>query len=159
NQSTRDIIRTGLQEQLDKIDVRVSAIVLKDLNKGVVTDHLIRLLSQKFPKADWYLSSKQWRPAWLDSIPPGNVKLFLVPQLAAESAIQVDGVNQVASSSWLTVGKSASHEAMIAIDKLCERFNNAHIVVLPRGMQVVARESKECDGVKRSKENWYVQDN
>jgi len=117
----------------------VTAVVVKDLRKGAVTKELLATLTARLKEASWYVSSKQWHPDWLGMLPKEQTKLVLVPQLAADAAIRG---GHVASSSWLTIGGSGSQEAMETINDLANKFPNAHVVVLPAGMQVLARTAR-----------------
>jgi len=112
-------------------------ILLKDLGKGVICQELIEWLSDN-TDADWYISSKEWRPLWLQNLPnKRRVKLILVPQLAAQSAINS---GQMSSSSWVTPEGVPSEDAITHINKFRRDFHHSKIVVLPHGMTVLARD-------------------
>jgi hypothetical protein len=140
NKQLHDQISEQVANVVDEIEnlKDVKAVVVKDLRKGAVTKQLLATLATKLKQASWYVSSKQWHPDWLDTLPKQQTRLFLIPQLAADAAIRG---GHVASSSWITIGGSGSQEAMETINDLATKFPNAHVVVLPAGMQVLARSS------------------
>ncbi|MGP0018507.1 MAG: AAA family ATPase [Candidatus Sulfotelmatobacter sp.] len=116
----------------------IQHIFVKDLGKRAVSVELIRWLRQNFKNACWYVSSKAWRPPWFDELPKPHVRLILVPQLAAQRAINN---GDISSSSWITAGGVPSQDAIKVIDELAETFSAAKIVVLPEGMRVLSRDS------------------
>jgi len=68
--------------QLPK-SAEVKAIVVHDLDKGVVTDNSISRLRKQYPKADWYVRSKIIRPSWLKHIEDSLELLVIGPEVAA----------------------------------------------------------------------------
>lgn len=119
---------------------KISHIVVKDLRKGAVTDTLTTWLAAQFKDANWYVSSKAWRPVWLDKIKDltARVKLIVVPEIAIR-----DGVREKAlpSSHWITPGGELSDDALRIMNEIGEDHKEARIVVLPGGMTVLAREA------------------
>jgi predicted AAA+ superfamily ATPase len=116
----------------------IRAVIVKDLCKGVITSKVVASLARRFPAARWYVSSKAWLPDWYEELPSERVKLILIPQLAAQRAIRQRKI----SSTWLTIGKSGSKEALIELESLSRRFRNAVIAILPDGMKLLARDSQ-----------------
>jgi hypothetical protein len=128
-------------EKLEKVGAAIEHIFVKDLHKGVVSKQLILSLSQNFPHASWYISSKQWDSKWFDALTESQVKLILIPQLAAQKAINE---GRMSSASWMTGGGVPSEDAIKEIDRIARKFGMAKIVILPEGMRVLARDGKEC---------------
>ncbi len=119
-----------------RTDIEVSDIVVKDLRKGVICKELVKLLASTFPEANWYVSSKAWKPLWIDYLPARKVKLFLVPQLAAQAATKEDSFS---SFYWIIPQGQTSSDALKLMEEMVERFQHALVVVLPDGMSVLAR--------------------
>lgn len=57
---------------------KMDAIVVADINKGVVTSELILYLKERYPDADWYVRSKVKKPVWLDEINDEKFRLLVV---------------------------------------------------------------------------------
>ena len=137
-------IRKGIGTSLEKLresNTPIQHIFIKDLCKGVVSKELINWLRQTFRSAHWYVSSKAWRPTWVEALPKNRVKLFLVPQLPAKKAVRS---GEISSPSWLTGGGVPSQDAMRVVDDLTKSFPAAKIIVLPEGMRVLGREHDKC---------------
>jgi hypothetical protein len=123
------------------------AIVVKDMCKGVVSAALITLLRQRYPEARWYVSTKHFFPDWLKLLQGADVRLMMIPQIAAQDAI-IKGE----FGCWLTrpgeragdVKSAASIEALYKLDTLCqEQWLNCEKVItvaLPEASQVLARD-------------------
>jgi hypothetical protein len=128
-------IGDGLRAALDGSSLRdITAILIKDLRKGVITPALIRSLAEHCPAAFWYISSKEWKPSWATDIPQDKVRLFLIPDLAANMAVHVGDV-----ALWTTVGGYPSERAMYEMDALASRYPRALVLALPSGISVVVR--------------------
>lgn len=119
----------------------IGHIFVKDLHRGVVSEKLISSLKETFKHASWYVSSKLWNPGWFKELPERQVRLILIPQLAAAQAINEGSLS---SSSWMTSGGVPSKDAIHEINAINERFSSAKIVVLPEGMRVLAFDGKNC---------------
>lgn len=117
-------------------------VVVKDLGKGVVTTRVIEALRAIAAEAEWFVSSKAWRPGWYSALPADRVRVLLIPQLAARKAVESD---RVPLSTWITVGDRASKEALDEMSALAAMFPNAHVLALPEGMAVLAREQHAGD--------------
>ena len=136
----RNGVNTALRDIKGSIPP-VQHIFVKDLQKGAVSPELIRFLKCTFPDAAWYVSSKAWRPNWLSDLPRELVKLLLIPQLAAQRAIDT---GEISSSSWITTGGVPSRDAMNVINAFADQFKSGKIVVLPEGMRILARDSSNA---------------
>jgi len=110
----------------------VTHIIVKDLGKGVVNRELIDALRKHYENAKWYVSSKIWRPDWLTSIPTQNLEVLLVPQVAAQLA--VNDVNTDVDC-WLTPSGVPSKEAL---EYVRNHLKFSHVVVLPDNSRVLA---------------------
>ncbi len=60
-------------------------IIVHDLRKGLVSDHVIRLLKELYPKARWYVRTKALQPHWLESVSDRLELLFLSPEVLGAS--------------------------------------------------------------------------
>ncbi len=114
----------------------VEHIVVKDLLKGAMSPALIQWLKNEYPRASWYISSKAWHPVWLGDLPAQNVKLFMIPQLASQKALDRGAI----SSAWMTSGGEPSEDAIKVLDGLAAMLPHARVVVLPEGIRVLARD-------------------
>jgi hypothetical protein len=134
-----EAIRKNLDVSLKGLrgPVPIQHIFVKDLGKGVVSSALVTWLKQTFGGAAWYVSSKVWRPSWFKDLPKNSVRLILIPQLAAQSAVNTGAIS---SSSWITSTGVPSEDALDAINQLQTTFGNARIIILPDGMNVLARD-------------------
>jgi|HubBroStandDraft_6_1064221.scaffolds.fasta_scaffold110618_2 hypothetical protein len=108
-------------------------IVVKDLVKGVVSPALISLLAQKYPRAKWYISSKVWKPQWLAAVKTENILLYVIPQVAAQLALN-DAESRI--DCWLTPQGVPSKEGLISLQGA--QFPHTRIVVLPGKSRVLA---------------------
>lgn len=125
-----------------------TAVVLKDLGKGVVCDAVVEWLSRKFPDIPWYVSTKNWMPArLLDKLNSVNLRLFLIPQVAAQTAIRNGELSRwivQSSPSSLAVPSAEAHRLMKAIQDRCGRVGTV-VAALPRGLDIVAMEHSSGD--------------
>jgi len=110
----------------------VTHIVVKDLGKGVVGGELIQSLTRRYRNAKWYVSSKLWRPDWLKNIQPKNIDIYLIPQVAAQLAMNDSKTNV---DCWLTPSGAPSKEGL---EYLKEHFPFSRVVVLPDNSRVLA---------------------
>jgi hypothetical protein len=118
------------------------AIVIKDLLKGAVTNDLVRGLARMFGRGTstrWYVSSKQWKPDWLELLKQVDLRLLFVPEVAAQEALR----DEEELSCWITNSAHPAREAIAQIDKLHEMVvsagNDPIIIVMPSGMRLVCR--------------------
>ena len=93
----------GLQNILktikNEVEKDIDAVVIKDIRKGVISRKLIQALSNDGKLCDipWFVSSKEWQPEWFEELKKVNLKLLLIPQIAAQKAIKEDALN-----CWIT---------------------------------------------------------
>ncbi len=113
----------------------IRAVVIKDLCKGVVFAELIQWLAQRLEDIPWYVSTEMWRPDWFTHLPHESVQLLVVPQIAAQMAVQRGEINR-----WINESGYATKEALDAMDSLGNRFSNARVVALPEGLRVLGRD-------------------
>jgi len=103
------------------------AVVVKDMRKAAVTPELVEwLVGFAPPTARWYLSSKEWQPKWLEKVKGVQLKLYMIPQVAAREAIRRQEL-----SSWLVRSGKPSNEAVKLIDKAASDTKAETIFVLP----------------------------
>jgi len=131
-QDKLDILFKNAAKQLQVFPQDITHIVVKDLGKGVVRGDLIEALVKQFSKARWYVSSKNWRPSWLNVIPVKNIAICLIPQVAAQLAINDSNTNV---DCWLTPAGVPSKEAL---EFLRHYFPASRVVVLPDNSRLLA---------------------
>jgi len=123
----------------------IKAVVIKDLGRGVVSKALIEWLAGKLSGRPWFVSTKEWKPDWLEALPPEDLRLLLIPQVPSQTAIRDDDL-----SCWLTKSGRASKMALQTLDDLhIEYFTkkegpcgDSWIVVLPSGCSILARQQR-----------------
>jgi hypothetical protein len=117
-------------DALDKLG-NVTAIVVHDLAKGVVTKALVADLMARFPNAKWYVRSKNAQNDWLDKIEASLELLVIGPELATRL------------NPWdtLLVNEIVNPLAM----KTAGAFSCRRVVLLSENREVVAR-FREDDG-------------
>lgn len=119
---------------------KVQAVLVKDLLKGVIVPEVIKcLLSLKeLKEAHWYVSTKRFQPPWLAQLRKCQLRLFLIPQVAAQ-----EGIRKKHLSCWITPSGEPSEDAIRFIDRLQSQTGADYIVVLPEGVSALARGLKD----------------
>ena len=114
---------------------KINAVVIKDICKGVVSDELIEWMSEKIGGTiPWFVSTKEWKATWLSKLKNTNLRLLLIPQVAARTAIREGDLG-----SWMTNSGFASREALLEIDNLADSFKkDPLLIVLPEHIRVLA---------------------
>ncbi len=124
-----------LGELVEKLkDNKPSVIVVKDLLKNSVNYQLIKELANVYKNTRWYISSKKWKPDWLETLKSVSIELLLVPQVAAQEALQAEKI-----TCWLSHSGHPSKEALDTIQDLHDKTNAKSIIVLPEGLSAIAR--------------------
>jgi hypothetical protein len=123
------------------------AVVIKDVQKEVVTTELIKWMAEKWKKTarrqiPWYVSSKAWRPDWLNDLKKVNLRLLLIPEVAAKSAVESEELDL---DCWITRVGEPSQGAMREMDDLGTRFKSL-IVVLPEDLNLLAHDYSKRRG-------------
>lgn len=124
----------------------VQAVVLKDLRRGVVSQALVAWFAERYKDVPWFVSTKTWGPGWLDELKHVNLRVLLIPQVAARQAIESGDLG-----CWITRAGYPEQSAMDIINQLAERTidekrareENGYrprIIVLPEGFRVLARD-------------------
>jgi len=144
--SNRAELSKLLDAQLNHRSVR--AILIKDLQKGVITDEIIEwLIKWDSGRSPWFVSTKKWRPDWLDGLGRRvDLRLVMIPQVAAQAAIhdkrekdpKLSPAQQF--SRWITRSGKPSKEAIDLIDKFAEFSRAKSIFILPHGFSAMACE-------------------
>lgn len=115
---------------------KVDAVVIKDLGKGVVSEELIEILVAKYKEAKWFVSTKAWAPEWFAKLQEVDLRLLLIPQVAAQEAIREGKL-----SCWITRGGYIDSLAIGQIEEIIATVRNHHsllLVILPRGFSAIA---------------------
>lgn len=142
-QSESQVWKFNIDDFETKIDLpeRVDAVVIKDLAKGVISDDLVKKLADKYRDAKWFVSTKAWLPSWFNKLSKVNLKLLLVPQIAASRAIKKGEL-----SCWLTHAGYPDDLAFESIEKIINAIgkntNYLKIIVLPDGFSAISYEPK-----------------
>lgn len=122
----------------------VDCVVIKDLGKGIVTDEMINVLLEKYFNVPWFISTKSWRPDWLtNNLGKIPLKLLLIPQIAAQAAIQKDDIN-----IWITNSEYASKKALDELTKLRKSMGEKKtpiFIVLPENFSTLALDLRQDD--------------
>lgn len=85
--TTGEVEIAGLPKDiLDKLPAKekVEAIIVNDLNKGVVTEDFIKSLNSKYPNAGWFVRSKLLEPDWIHHIDKKLEINILGPEITAQ---------------------------------------------------------------------------
>jgi hypothetical protein len=134
-----DLKESGLENWLQEHGT-VSAVVIKDMCKGVVSEALIGWLAERLKGVPWFVSTKAWYPKWFDTLPERDVRVMLIPQVAAQWAVRNAKVHR-----WITRSGDPSDKALREMERLGQRFNKALVVALPDGLKVLARDCSTND--------------
>jgi hypothetical protein len=123
------------------------AVVIKDVQKEVVTTELIKWMAEKWkrtarPQIPWYVSSKAWRPKWLNELKKVNLRLLLIPEVAARCAVESEKLDL---DCWITNLGEPSKGAMREMDDLGDLLKSL-IVVLPEDLNLLAHDYSEKQG-------------
>ncbi len=108
---------------IEKVGEEIDIVIIKDLCKGVVTRLFIEFLAEKYKTKDWYVFTKAWNPLWLEELKKVNLKLFLIPQVAARTAIKTEIEKPI--SCWLT--PSGKPDLMLYNNKYPDLQNSSHL--------------------------------
>ncbi|MCP4695544.1 MAG: AAA family ATPase [Gammaproteobacteria bacterium] len=152
---------SNLSKYLEEHKKEFKAVVIKDMCKGVISKELIQWLVGKpdekgklDEKIPWFISTKAWRPNWLEELKDVDVRLLIIPQVAAQHAVREGDL-----SRWITRSKHVSKEALEKIDyfyDLLNVFERLVVVTLPEGSSVLARdkwhENQKKDKDKKDKD-------
>jgi hypothetical protein len=99
---------------------KFDAVVVKDLGKGTVSQALIAEVARHCGEAEWFVSSKTWAPDWLMSVPPGRLRLLLVPEMAATDAVRRGRVR-----AWTTPWGDLTQEALRRLNSMLDSRKTA----------------------------------
>ena len=95
-----------LKRLLQRQELPIQAVVLKDLAKGFIRADLVAFLASQLPDKPWFISTKLWQPDWFDVVARvKKVRLLLVPEEAARAAlgtsIDDDKVIRRSLAAWM----------------------------------------------------------
>ena len=136
----------------------VKAIILKDLRRGVISEPLVNWFADKYKNVPWFVSTKAWMPKWLDILKRVNLRVLLIPQVAAHEAIALGEIG-----CWIARAGYPGLNAMELINRLKNKvYNEAnkpdnyspYIIVLPEGYRVLAHAIKiaKSDSTEKNKD-------
>lgn len=121
---------------------RVDLVVIKDLAKGVVSDNLVKKMAEKYKDAKWFVSTKAWLPSWFKNLSNVDLRLLLIPQIAAQEAIKRGQL-----SCWITHSGYPDELAFESIETVFSEIGTDHkkltIIVLPEGFSAIAYEPQK----------------
>ncbi|MDL1982442.1 MAG: ATP-binding protein [Deltaproteobacteria bacterium] len=138
-------IETAMNKIISKINKEIDIVIIKDFCKGVVTMPLVKVLANKYKEKEWYVSTKAWNPSWLEELKKVNLKLLLIPQVAARAAIIATSHEPI--SCWLTPSGKPDLKVYKKIDALLDKVKHTSpkesnepqplVIVLPEFYQVI----------------------
>lgn len=131
------IVKPGMLDPLKDRFGQVDVVVIKDLLKGVISRSSVQWLANNFAEAEWYVSTKAWRPAWMPILQTVNLKLLVLPQIACRLATKKE--DQL--NSWLTSKGRPSKEALSQMGRILEDLDSngmLRVVALPEGLSCIA---------------------
>jgi hypothetical protein len=162
-ESDSEAFRSYLNKLRDEAKIRIDGIIVKDLIKGVITEALIKVLAEEYPRIPWFVSTKRWHPPWLNVLSKVNLKLFLIPRIAANTALNEWGGEEMPKSggldSWIAPAKAkptwGAMKCIGSIEKsICPDLQEATapiVAVSPRDGSVLAKRGKHFvvhDGIE-----------
>jgi len=138
-------IENSIDQIIKQINNDIDIVVIKDLCKGVVTRPLVKALAKRYQNKEWYVSTKAWDPSWLEELKQVNLKLLLIPQIAAQAAITSTSDEPI--SCWLTPSGKPDLMVYKKLDALLDKIKPASpksseelqplVIVLPDFYQVI----------------------
>jgi hypothetical protein len=143
--NTSHLDGSDLDAFIDRHREILAGVVIKDLNKGVISETLIQWLVARLPHLPWFVSTKAWWPKWFDDLKKADVRLLMIPQVAAHIAVRSGDLN-----CWITRSGNASEGALYRMDQLATRkFSDKTIIVaLPDGLSILARDRSRQDEIR-----------
>jgi len=149
---TTDLKKSNLPKILSKEPF--NAVIIKDLGKGIISTSFLTFLIDLLPDVPWFVSTKVWKPDWFSSLNNCDVRLVLIPQVPASTAIQSGDVNR-----WITKSGYASKKGLSAINEIFAQFaKQPTVVVLPEAATLLARykNAKGVNGILQSEAAPYL---
>jgi hypothetical protein len=142
--------KNGVEEFLNRDGDDIEAIVIKDIGKGVISAPLVEFLVKKLKDKPWFISTKDWQPDWFTPLKDADIRLLLVTQVAAQTALQKKEV-----SCWVTKSGFPTKEFLQEMDDIARFFNRSErliIVALPERHAILGRDGRISD--KNEIEGW-----
>jgi hypothetical protein len=144
-----NICSNNIEKVLAEIKGKIDAVIIKDMNHGVITDDVIEALIKKFgSNTSWFISSKKWKPSWLSKFSGINIELLMIPQAAAKQAIKEENAVAEKLDNWMTASGWVTLEALEFIQNpgkfLLAQTQNViplkvnNLVILPELNRVIA---------------------
>lgn len=136
-----DVEKLTKESDLVLSNNKIAAVIIKDMHKGAVTEELIKALTSnpKLQQAEWFVSSKEWKPSWLAYLKNVNLKLLLIPQIAAKRATIKEDI-----TSWITDNGNIDESVYDLIIELSDTIfkehqgNKPYIMILPEEYSIIA---------------------
>lgn len=133
----------------------IDAVIIKDLAKGLVSKTLIEVVAEALADKPWFVSTKRWLPPWLSLLRDVDLRLFVVPEMAAQSALgsAIDDDKEVRRTlkAWMVGGRRRPSKGALAVLEnriLREIRNSTHrarwplVVVVSEASAVMAFDAK-----------------
>ena len=115
-----------LKEFLDSVKHKIDAVVVKDLAKGLVRPSVVKAIASRLADRPWFVSSKSWLPPWFDYLLGVDLRLLLIPEIAARSALgaRIDNDQSVSRTlaSWLVASNQPSKGALAMLENKMLRY-------------------------------------
>jgi ATPase family associated with various cellular activities (AAA) len=119
-----------LKDFLDSVKHKIDAIVVKDLAKGLVRPAVIKAIAGRLANLPWFVSSKSWLPPWFNHLPGVDLRLLLIPEIAARSALgtRIDNDQSVSRTlaSWFVELNQPSKGALAMLENKILRYFKAY---------------------------------
>ena len=161
-----DLMAKQLVEKIKEKAKSFDAVVIKCLNKKVISDTIVESLAkdEHFKTIPWYISTKRWQPEWQTLLGKIKCRLFFIPEVAANTAKRQTateiGKNH-GTTRWINSKGFGTKEALKILDVLTyKQLRNKTldspplIVVIPSGHRILAL----GPGVKNKQKNTEKQD-
>ncbi|MCP4201223.1 MAG: ATP-binding protein [bacterium] len=125
----------------------IEAVVIKDLGKGLVRTKLVRVLAGDLSSVPWFVSTKEFLPSWQELLKDVDLRVFLIPELAARAAIgkplRKEGTDRARRlTSWMVGSCEPSKGALTLLREfLLPLFPDRNRALGPGCVVVVADDS------------------
>lgn len=139
---TLEIVEESIKQDAVLIPKQAfNAIIIKDLNKGLVNAKMIDFLKTNHAnnKTKWFISSKTWRPNWLEAFTDESIELLMIPQIAADIAFKTPQWHD----RWMTENGNLTQTTIDFLQSphqklgIRNKVKIEHIVVIPEGARII----------------------
>jgi len=108
------------------LEDRFDAVVIKDLGKGLLDSVVLGMVAAALRDVPWFVSTKVWRPHWRTLLTGVDLRLLLIPDMAARAALgdRLDHKSDVDRrlASWMVGRVTPSKGALAMVDNRLLRW-------------------------------------